>query len=173
MPMKQLCLMSIALLALNASALAQDKLPARKPGLWEITVVSNGQPPSPGMKQCIDASTDAKLQEQSAQFGQQCEKQEIRQVGQTYVTDSICQLSGSRVISHGVTKGNFSSEYETEVEARYEPPMFGLKETKTKIKARWTGPCEVGQKPGDTVLPNGMKINANTFGKKGASASGS
>jgi hypothetical protein len=27
------------------------------------------------------------------------------------------------------------------------------------ITAKWLGPCEAGQKPGDLILPGGMKIN--------------
>jgi len=29
------------------------------------------------------------------------------------------------------------------------------------IQARWVGPCKADQKPGDMILPNGMKINVN------------
>jgi hypothetical protein len=29
------------------------------------------------------------------------------------------------------------------------------------IEAKWTGACKADQKPGDMVLPNGMKMNIN------------
>ena len=33
------------------------------------------------------------------------------------------------------------------------------------VAAKWLGPCEADQKPGDLILPNGMKMNLRDMGK--------
>jgi hypothetical protein len=34
------------------------------------------------------------------------------------------------------------------------------------INAKWLGPCKPGQKPGDIVMPGGMKINPQDYQKR-------
>ena len=46
-----------------------------------------------------------------------------------------------------------------ESRSTYSPPMMGRSEGTAIIEAKWVGPCKAGQKPGDVVLPNGMKMN--------------
>ena len=48
--------------------------------------------------------------------------------------------------------------------------MMGMSEMKSKLSARWVGPCEADQKPGDIIMPNGMKMNMKTMGMFGGSA---
>jgi hypothetical protein len=36
---------------------------------------------------------------------------------------------------------------------------MGKGENLTLIDAKWIGPCQSDQKPGDMIMPNGMKIN--------------
>jgi hypothetical protein len=36
---------------------------------------------------------------------------------------------------------------------------MGTSENLMLIDARWTGPCQPDQQPGDMIMPNGMKIN--------------
>jgi hypothetical protein len=36
---------------------------------------------------------------------------------------------------------------------------MGMADSHTTIRARWTGPCKDGQRPGDVTLPNGLTIN--------------
>ena len=33
------------------------------------------------------------------------------------------------------------------------------------IEAKWTGPCKSDQKPGDVIMPNGMKMNVGDLQK--------
>jgi hypothetical protein len=37
--------------------------------------------------------------------------------------------------------------------------MMGRKEGTAIVEAKWVGPCKAGQKPGDMMMPNGMKMN--------------
>ncbi len=153
------CLVA-ALLPLNAQA--ENVYPKRKPGLWEIQITNQNGAAGPTVKQCIDEATDAKMQQPGGQMAKLCHKQEMVKQGQGYVSDSECNINGSKIASHGVFKGDFISGYSAEITATYEPPLMGLKESKSSITARYLGACEAGQMPGDTILPNGMKVNVNT-----------
>jgi hypothetical protein len=35
------------------------------------------------------------------------------------------------------------------------------------MSAKWLGPCAAGQRPGDMIMPNGMKINIPDLQKRG------
>lgn len=47
-----------------------------------------------------------------------------------------------------------------EMKSSYSPPLGGRSEANTLIETKWVGPCKPGQKPGDMVMGNGMKMNA-------------
>jgi hypothetical protein len=46
-----------------------------------------------------------------------------------------------------------------EMNSRYSPPLAGRSESSNLIESRWVGPCKAGQRPGDMVMGNGMKMN--------------
>ena len=41
----------------------------------------------------------------------------------------------------------------------YQPPFMGKSDGKAVIDAKWVGPCKADQKPGDMVMPGGVKMN--------------
>jgi hypothetical protein len=154
--------LACAALALGAAGLAAaQELPSRKPGLWEITMqVTNA--PSQVMRQCIDAQTDQQMQ----RFGQgltqqQCTKNTIRRDGDRYVGESECKAGGSTVTSRSVFGGDFDKAYRGEVEARYQPPMAGISQSKVTMSARWAGACPAGWKPGDMEMAGMGRVNIN------------
>ena len=161
---RRLALVGLALL-FAAPAAAED-LPTRKAGLWEIHMAFVGRNlPAQTMKQCIDAATD-KLMNNS--FGSSpehdCSKRDIKHAGATMTVNSVCNFSGATTTSHAVVTGSFDSAYTMEVTSTREGgrPIPGTKPgeaTHMKLDAKWLGPCEKGQKPGDVMMANGMKIN--------------
>lgn len=143
-------------------AVALD-MPARKPGLWELKMEFVGRNlPGQTMKQCVDAATD-KLMNQA--YGgsntEACSKQDVSKAGATMTIDSVCKFGESTVTSHSVVSGSFDAAYTVDVQSRREggPPMPGDGNNHMRIAATWLGPCAAGQKPGDIVMPNGMKMN--------------
>ena len=60
---------------------------------------------------------------------------------------------------HAVMSGDFNSAYRMESKSSYNPPLMGRSEGTSVVEARWVGPCKADQKPGDMVMPNGMKMN--------------
>ena len=169
--MKAILLAILMLLSFALPAMADGTLPKRKPGLWEVKVMTARSPEGQTMKQCVDETTDERMMQMGGEMSQSCTKREIRQAGDGYVLESDCEIGGSRIQSKGTMKGDFSSQYETEVVASYDPPLMGMKGGTTKILSRRLGPCEAGQQPGDIILGNGMKMNINSLaeiGKQGA-----
>ena len=74
---------TFAALLIAAPAIAQE-MPARKAGLWEMTMTFEGRgAPPQTMQQCIDAATDKAMQDMSqGARGQTCSKRETKKVGE-------------------------------------------------------------------------------------------
>ena len=138
-----------------------EDLPKRKPGLWEMTIVSaDSQRAAATSKVCIDAATDLEL----TRFGlgmteQLCSKRELSVSGSTATIDTVCKIGTSQQTSHSTIRYTGNSVYRTEIKAKYDPPFLGKSETTTIQEAKWTGPCPADMKPGDLITGNGMKVN--------------
>ena len=162
-----------SLLVFAAPAVALD-MPARKAGLWELKMVFEGRnlPPTV-MRQCVDAATDKLL---NANFGgsalEECSKQDMKNIGGTSTVDSVCKFGPTTTISHAVITGSFDSAYTMQVASTRTggPPLPGIApgaESHMTIEAKWLGACEAGQKPGDVMMSNGMKMNVLDLPKMG------
>lgn len=160
-----------ALALVTTSAAAQD-MPARKAGLWELTMTFEGRSMPPQvMQHCTDAATDKAMQEMGGNMrSDMCSKRDIKQVGGTIVMDSVCNMGGATTTSHGVVTGDFNSAYTIRISSKREggPAAPGMPaETQMSIEAKWTGPCKTDQKPGDIIMANGMKMNVTDMQKGG------
>src|ERR1041385_8202528 len=162
--------MLLAATFIAAPALAQDQMPSRKPGLWEMTMTFEGRgAPPQTMQQCIDASTDKAMQDMSqGTRGQSCSKREMKKVGDTIVFDSVCNTGAGTATSHGVVSGDFNSAYTVKINSKREggPPNMPA-ETNMTVAAKWVGACKADQKPGDIIMANGMKMNVTDMQKGG------
>jgi hypothetical protein len=139
-------------------ALAAD-MPARKPGLWELKMTfENRATPGQTMQQCIDAATDQAMQSNIGSIGQSaCAKRDVQRSANTITIDSTCTVAGKTTNSHAVITGSFDSAY-TMTMTSDSAVAPGGKSTMT-MAAKWLGPCAADQKPGDMIMPNGMKMN--------------
>jgi hypothetical protein len=150
-------------LLFTAGAARALDYPPRKPGLWELSIQSeDGASKAAAMQtqQCIDAATDKAMREMGSSSGQQaCSKQDMRTEGGRIVVDSVCKIGNTTATTHSVITGDFSAAYRMESRSSYSPPMMGRKEGTAIVEAKWVGPCKAGQKPGDMMMPNGMKMN--------------
>lgn len=142
-------------------------LPARKPGLWEMSIRS-GSEPAVTTRQCIDAATDARMQQAGrGVMSANCSKDVTRREGARWVGESVCKLGESTITSRSVTTGDFQQGFRVEVESRYAPPLMGTAQDTSVIEARWAGACPAGWKPGDMELP-GTKRRMNINDMPGA-----
>ena len=162
----------LAALFIATPALAQDQMPTRKAGLWEMTMTFEGRnTPPQTMQHCIDATTDKAMQDMSAGArGQTCSKRDMKKVGDTIVFDSVCSTGAGTATSHGVVSGDFNSAYTIKINSKRDggPAVPNMPaETSMTVAAKWTGPCKPDQKPGDIIMANGMKMNVNDMQKGG------
>ncbi len=162
-PLPCLALACLAAAAVALPAAAVD-LPKRKSGLWEMTTTREGGTKPPASAGAIQMCIDEKSDDMSRQMGEtaskeMCSRRDMRREGDRIVTDSVCKLGETTATTHSVISGRFDQNYDVDVRTRFDPPMMGMSESHTVIKARWLGPCAAGQRPGDVVMPNGMKMN--------------
>ena len=161
----RLASLSLVLLASTvAPALAADfELPERKPGMWDIKMVTSKPAGMPEMviKVCIDPATDKQMMSAGLSMSEDmCQDLEWSEDGDSYVLDATCTMGNMTATSHVVISGDFDSEYTVEVTGRTEGgPMAGdMEMTQT---ATWMGDaCTDDLKPGEMLLPGGMKVDA-------------
>ena len=158
------CLLTTLLAPVLATA---ADLPSRKAGLWEITMTVAGLNMTQTVKQCIDAATDAKMlemgKESQAQPGMKCTSGGPRKDGAGYVAESSCSGNGTKMTTRSVFTGDFQSTYRSESTTKFTPPVSGFSEQKMTMDAHWKGPCEAGQRPGDMIMPGGIKMNIDSM----------
>jgi hypothetical protein len=149
-------------LALLTTGAAADDLPLRKPGLWEMKIVKVGsQLPALTTQQCTDPSVDKEMINTVSPIAKQiCSKQNLQKTATGYVSDSVCTFAGATITSHAEVIGDFDSAYVVTTEAKSDKGPEQLRDTTTRVEAKWLGDCKPGQKPGDIVMPGGgFKLN--------------
>src|SRR4029453_6466249 len=162
--MKRLLLVScsaVGLLAPQVGGAAAVELPVRKAGLWEMKVLSGGSVPEMTMQQCTDETTDKDMSTAMSPVAKDiCSKQDIQKTATGYVTDSVCGVAGMTITSHAEITGDFNSAYTVKSTSHSERgPNGAPRDSTTTIEAKWLGACKPDQKPGDIMMPGGMKMN--------------
>ena len=155
----RLPLVLLALLCASPGAAAE--MPKRKAGLWEIQMNFNPNVPERTMQQCTDAATDQQLFANAGNVSRerQCSKNEVQTSGNTVVVDSTCTVNGRTMTTHNVITGSFDSAYTMNITMSGGPDTPGAPKAMT-MQAKWLGPCKADQRPGDMIMPGGVKINA-------------
>src|ERR1700685_1320165 len=164
------------LITLVAMPVLAADMPARKAGLWEITT---GAGNTMAIRQCIDSATDQMMQSRAgagpgtgpgagpgARTPAPCSKRDVQKTGDTVTIDSACTVAGRTVNTHAVVTGSFDSAYTMTVTSQGDGIPAGAG-TMT-MSAKWLGPCAADQRPGDMIMPNGMKINILDLQKRGS-----
>jgi hypothetical protein len=143
-------------------------LPVRKSGLWEMKVLHTGSPaPEMTMQQCTDETTDKDMSTAFSPMAKDiCSKQDIQKTATGYVTDSVCGIAGMSIKSHAEIIGDFNSAYTVKSTSHSEGGPAGVaRDSTTTIEAKWLGACKADQKPGDIIMPGGIKINLKDMEK--------
>lgn len=140
-------------------------MPNRKPGLWEIQVT--GGPMNPTIQQCTDESTDKEMR---ASFGplnkNTCEQQDVQKTATGFTIDATCKIAGIASASHTEISGDFNSAYTVTMSSHRPNGPGGAPADHTMVmNATWKGPCAEGQKPGDIIMPGGLKMNIKDMQK--------
>jgi len=146
---------ALFLVAVFAAPAFAAELPTRKAGLWEVTTNAAGH--SVKMQQCIDAATDQAMQSHAGSApGAGCSKRDVQKSVGSMTIDSVCTIAGKTMTSHIVVTGSFDSNYTMAITSQGDALPAART---TTLSAKWLGPCAADQKPGDMIMPNGMKLN--------------
>jgi hypothetical protein len=154
----------VVALVLAEPAFAAD-LPSRKPGLWQIKMTmaafEAAKLPPIIAEHCIDAATDKLMNIAGGSIGQdKCWKQDVKNVADTVVVDSVCTMVPFSMSMHAVISGDLNSAYTVKVTMKQEgEPVRGIPANETMtMDAKWVGACRPDQKPGDMIMA-GQKTN--------------
>ena len=152
---------------LPAFGATPDELPVRKAGLWEMKMVRTGSPmPEMTMQHCTDASIDKEMNNSIAPAAKQmCSRQDIHKTATGFASDSVCNVAGMSITSHAEIVGDFNAAYTVKSTSHSEGGPAGVRDTTTTVEAKWLGACKPDQKPGDIVMPGGMKMNVKDMEK--------
>jgi hypothetical protein len=159
---------AVCLLALlPAFAAGAVELPIRKAGLWEMKVLRSGSSAADmTMQQCTDASTDKQMSTSFSPSRDTCSKQDVQKTATGYVTDSVCGVAGMTITSRAEITGDFNSAYTVKATSHNDrAPGGAARDSTTTIEAKWLGACKADQKPGDIMMPGGMKMNIRDLEK--------
>lgn len=165
---RQLALLGSAVcLVLSTGAASAVDLPIRKAGLWEMKMVrTGGQIPEVTMQHCTDETTDKDMSTAASPLAKQvCSKQDVQKTATGYVSDSVCGVAGVNVTSHSEITGDFNSAYTVKSTSHSEGGPSGAHDATMTIEAKWLGACKSDQKPGDIIMPGGMKMNIKDMEK--------
>ncbi|MCC6197303.1 MAG: DUF3617 family protein [Burkholderiales bacterium] len=154
---------TLLLAALAATAAGAQDYPRLKAGQWDMTITtSRAQSGSAPVKSTM--CTDEALQKELVTMGvgmsrEMCSKNEFRRDGARWIGNAVCKIGESKIASRSVMTPAGDTAYRTEINATYEPPFMGMKESQTTIEGKWTGPCRDGMAVGDFIGPSGQKLN--------------
>ena len=105
-----------------------------------------------------------------------CSKQEVKKSGNTITVDWVCKTGPTTTTPRAVITGSFDSGYTMKITGKSDgPAMPGMPpggQHNMTVEAKHAGPCQAGQKPGDIIMANGMKMNVLDMQKMGAGAGG-
>jgi Protein of unknown function (DUF3617) len=156
---------SLVLIGMATTATTAAELPARKPGLWEIKM-SFANRGGQTIQQCIDPATDQMLQANAGPFAQgACAKRDIQKSADRMIVDSTCTVAGKTATAHAVITGSFDSAYSMTVTSHSDALPGGS--INMTLDGKWLGACKADQKPGDVIMPGGIKVNIRDLQKLG------
>jgi len=168
--------MYVAVIGLSQPASGQSlqDLPPRKPGQWEIRMLTEkpGGVPEITSQVCIDASTDREIMEFGLRMSEKtCAKYAMKREGKGFVIDAECAFGPVKSVTRTTMTGDFQSSYTVRIEGTMEGGFKGTnagkgpQPTRMVHTARWAGAACMGMKPGDITMPGGVKFNIKQMKK--------
>ena len=130
---------------LVAAAAHADGQPEQKLGLWQRTsqTTEDGKTQSPEKSQhCVNAATLDMVKKALAEAAKVCSKYDLRQKGGKWILDSVCNFGATTLTLHQETLMSGETEYHSESESNYSPPLRGGGHSRTVTDGVWMGPCK-------------------------------
>lgn len=161
-PLAPAALAAVALLAAALCAPASvDAHPKRRAGLWEVRSTNADSLGLPPTRFCVGERTDSERAHLDRSPGPRgsCSLGEFVRSGDAWVAESVCREGKSTVTSRAVASGDFENEYRIDTIVQHAAAGARPREDREAVVARWLGPCEPGQRPGDLVVPGMGTLN--------------
>jgi hypothetical protein len=145
---------------------AEETLPSRKPGMWELkTSMDEGRGPrEQTMKICIDAEMEANTVKASlAEHKQNCEKYQIKKDGGKTVVDMTCSYNGRHVESLTEMEGDFAKTFKIKISSTTSDTRESTQQTISIKRIILQDGSYIGEacgdlKGGEAVTPDGTKV---------------
>lgn len=136
-----------------------------KTGAWQMTANVPGMGQPMVTKMCLDAGLSNKFEKlgSSNSAKMDCSTQKASRMGNTIDVVSTCKSDGMTINTKMHMELTGDSSYHQTVEQSYDPPM--MKPMTTTVDGKYLGDCG-DMKPGDMVMPGGVKINMNDVAAK-------
>ena len=133
-----------------------------KAGLWEMATQVEGMPQTIVTKMCMDETLTASFTTKMGSLQQgdtKCSDQTVTRNGNTIDMTAVCVDGNQRINTkvHMEMKGD--TGYHQTINATFDPPTQGRSAVSTSIDGKWLGACGADMKPGDVVMPGGLKVN--------------
>ncbi len=136
---------ALGLAGLCASAFvagAEDAVPKRKPGLWEITTVA----PVSGMTKittCVGPDDDLVTPE-----GGDCTTPKLTPLNEGVIIDVTCTDGTSKQTISTTFTGDFQTRYHAILKTTFDPPVGAISHMGVNIDAKYLGPdCKAAEAP--------------------------
>jgi hypothetical protein len=155
--------LAMALVAATALVPAPAEAhPKRRAGLWEVRSANSESLGLPPTRFCVGEQTDSARAhlDRSPGLRGSCSLGAFVRSGEAWVAESVCREGKSTVTGRAVATGDFETEYRIDTvvtHAAHGAPA--RREDREAVVARWLGPCETGQRPGDLVVPGMGTLN--------------
>lgn len=148
--------------------------PKRKPGLWVQTISTAGM--NQETKLCLDEATEAKMTLWGQAMGQDmCSKNQITPAPGGWKLESECDFGeAGKNVTTGTITGDFNSRYVMKMTTTTTGAKMVQANTTQEMEmtGAWQGACPADMKPGDMLLPGGMKMNINQVAAMQGKAAG-
>lgn len=135
-------------------------LPARKAGLWEVTVRRVAEPVASTQKvlQCTDRRAEPVMLLAVVPGQEHCHEMKVKKRARGHEVNTTCYVHDNRVDATVQLSGDFQTFFRGSFDVRYSKPVR-FEVGRTEFEGRWLGACTAGQRVGDMVLPNGATVN--------------
>ncbi len=160
------CGILLALMLAATAAIAQaEELPKRKPGLWELGVLTDGSRLMQAAadmvntaRMCIDETTDEKL---VAAYDPCDPPLFFIFYTPQFTREVVCKSDepGFKAMSRATITFTGNTAYRIEVRTRLEPARKGEGDIVGGRTGKWVGECPADMLPGDIVIGDNPKLN--------------
>lgn len=157
---------------LASMASAQDGMPRRKAGLWEMSMELPGRAGAT-MKSthCVDARSEEQARQRALDDAPdaRCEQRNLKRSADGVEFEFTCTSGRGKTEGRTRLTGDMGSRYTMENQVRFDPPRGGMAEGKMTLRGQWVGACPADMKPGEmrmAGLPTGAASGAGRGGRE-------